>query len=872
MRVSFIVPVFNNLPLALDCLRSLRETVGGVSHEIVVVDDGSGPETAAGLRALDWPELRLIPLSGNRGYAHANNRGAIEARGEILFLLNSDLVLQPGWLEPMLAAFERFPEVGLVGNLQRAVATGALDHAGSFFDADATLVHRRRPNRKRFREPEFTPYQAITGACCAILRERFLRLGGFDEAFVNGAEDTDLALRLQAHGHHAVVANRSVVLHHISASRGPRGASEERNFRLLQRRWQETIARAAARRWPIHYLSQVARDPRLIAVRPDRFWEALSRRLRPKRAPSPTGFALASCHLERRERHWRALLDGFSDEEIKAADRAANPHWRRDSYLFEDFQPSKAGRDGVWLRKAGRFHLPRGIHATDVAVSGAIHAADPAIPQERGQLGLRLTVNDLETRLFYPLPEGPFSATLDNAPDRAGEPLEIEARLVGIGGANFRALLGRKLSRWAFLPKTLRDALGSYRPQLLNQRLAIHRLEVNGEEVFDFARDPASPLNAAFALRHAEFGINLVGWFKAQLGIGESARLAAKALQSSDIPHRLCALKVNCTAEQGEDAYDAFLSEENPFPVNVFHIDAPQCGDIDHHHGAAFRRGRYNIAYWAWELPEFPDRWTRFFQYFDEIWAPSDFAREAIAMKSPVPVLTMPHCIDFALPERDYRAALGLPKDAFLFSFAYDLNSYQERKNPRAVIEAFKLAFAGADRRDDVALVIKTHATANNPASHRELLELLKGVPRYYFIDRTLSREMTYGLMQASDCYVSLHRAEGFGLTVAESMYLGKPVISTDWSATAEFVNRDNGCPVRAELARLPRNYGPYDKGQFWAEPDIEDAASHMLRLAGDPELCQRLGARAALTIREKFSPQRIASLYNRRLRSIALW
>src|SRR5690606_10280497 len=111
---------------------------------------------------------------------------------------------------------------------------------------------------------------------------------------------------------------------------------------------------------------------------------------------------------------------------------------------------------------------------------------------------------------------------------------------------------------------------------------------------------------------------------------------------------------------------------------------------IDHHHGEAFRRGRYNIGYWAWELPEFPDRWTRFFQYFDEIWAPSDFARAAIAMKSPVPVLSMPHCIEIDLPERDYRAELGLPKDAFLFSFAYDLNSYQERKNPRAVIEAFK--------------------------------------------------------------------------------------------------------------------------------------------------------------------------------------
>src|SRR5690606_10158271 len=143
------------------------------------------------------------------------------------------------------------------------------------------------------------------------------------------AEDTDLCLRLAAQGHSAVVANRSVVLHHVSASRGARGAREERNFRLLQRRWSETIAGAAARRWAASYLGRVSQDRRLALANPRRLWEALSLKAGLRRGPAPTGLEIARCHLERRERHWRALLDGRSDEEIKRAERQANPHWRR---------------------------------------------------------------------------------------------------------------------------------------------------------------------------------------------------------------------------------------------------------------------------------------------------------------------------------------------------------------------------------------------------------------------------------------------------------------------------------------------------------------------------------------------------------------
>ena len=139
-------------------------------------------------------------------------------------------------------------------------------------------------------------------------------------------------------------------------------------------------------------------------------------------------------------------------------------------------------------------------------------------------------------------------------------------------------------------------------------------------------------------------------------------------------------------------------------------------------------------------------------------------------------------------------------------------------------------------------------------------------------IAETLPRAEIYALQAACDCFVSLHRSEGFGLAIAESMYLGKPVISTDWSASAEFVSDRNGCPVRARLVTLERNIGPYAKGQTWADPDVEHAAWWMQRLVAEPELRAQLGAKARATIEERFAPAVIGQRYRRRLEAIAGW
>ena len=246
VQVSFILPLYNQLAHTRACLDSLRATVPAeLAHEIILVDDGSTDDTRDFLRELAPPHVVLLN-DRNRGYAAANNRGARVAQGEFLALLNNDLVLTPGWLQPMLAAFARVPRAGVVGNLQLNATTGALDHAGVVFRDGGYPVHVRT-DPDDFAVAGLAEFPAVTAACCLVRRDWFLRAGGFDEGYLNGFEDTDLCLRAREDGLINLVALDSVVRHHISASPG-RGAHEFRNARRFLARWAPRTA-ALEREW-----------------------------------------------------------------------------------------------------------------------------------------------------------------------------------------------------------------------------------------------------------------------------------------------------------------------------------------------------------------------------------------------------------------------------------------------------------------------------------------------------------------------------------------------------------------------------------------------------------------------------------------------
>ncbi len=523
-----------------------------------------------------------------------------------------------------------------------------------------------------------------------------------------------------------------------------------------------------------------------------------------------------------------------------------------------------------WLRLAATIVVPAFADVRRVVLRGEFKpwpAAERAGPPPQ----LEVSLNGSRVALVAAAQPGPFEVPLDLPATTDGRGNRVELRLHGTTWSDNLAWLGRITKSLAFLGPVHRR-LQWYRRQNKNRQVRIRALvSESGETIFDFA-NRHSPFNHAFSRKHLRLGMNVVGFPQAELGVGESARCMVRAADAAGLSVAVVPLKLNCLNPQGDATLAPRLQEANPHGVNVIHVDAPQSRDLDHHHGPAFRAGKYNIAYWAWELPEFPDAWLEYADYYDEIWCPSDFVREAIAAKLPHAVHTMPHAIGFARPAGTtaaIRARFGLPADRFLFLFLYDLNSYSERKNPRAVLEAYRRAFPAAS---NVGVVIKVHNRANNPEAWARLQADAAELPGAVLIAETLPRADIYALQAACDCFVSLHRSEGFGLAIAESMFLGKPVISTDWSASAEFVNDRNGCPVQAKLITLERNVGPYAKGQIWADPDVEHAAWWMRRLVDDAALRAQLGARARTTIEERFAPAVIGNRYRRRLEAIAGW
>jgi len=308
MRLSFIVPLYNCLPLTQAMLASLRGTLpAGLAHEVILVDDASTDGTRDWLATLPAPGRALLN-DRNRGFAATCNRGAAASAGEILFFLNNDLVLTPRWLEPMLDVFARFPDAGLVGNVQRNHATGGIDHTGIYFNHQGKPAHATaRPLLGRlFGGPAVRQVDALTGACFAIRRADWQSLGGFDESFVNGSEDIDLCLRARAAGKRCYIALDSVVRHHISASAGRNLRNEQNTWRLVQR-WREQIARLSSRAWSRHFVAIHADQSGLLDYHGV---QAALLHLLARREPPAAVRAGVACAMARERQRWRELLEG----------------------------------------------------------------------------------------------------------------------------------------------------------------------------------------------------------------------------------------------------------------------------------------------------------------------------------------------------------------------------------------------------------------------------------------------------------------------------------------------------------------------------------------------------------------------------------
>ncbi len=349
-------------------------------------------------------------------------------------------------------------------------------------------------------------------------------------------------------------------------------------------------------------------------------------------------------------------------------------------------------------------------------------------------------------------------------------------------------------------------------------------------------------------------GVNLIGYADAELGIGEDLRTTASALETAGIPFSVFNLELDAGISRGDGSVMAHAADDLPFEVNLFCITGYETGRLMVQHGPAMFAGRRNIGCWPWELPRWPAELKVVYSLVDELWASSRFTADCFRRDGIRPVRHMPLTVLPPPAIAPARGRFGLPPDRFLFLFNFDVSSYMARKNPFAAVQAFRRAFPIGER-DEVGLVVKAMRGGGDSPAWSRLMEAVREDPRIFVINEVLDRSALFALYASCDAYVSLHRAEGFGRTMAEAMLLGLPVIATGWSGNADFVTPETGWPVRHTLIPVGPDEYPFGLGTEWADPDPAHAAACMRAVAaGGPEVQARRAAARRL-IADTLSP-----------------
>jgi glycosyltransferase involved in cell wall biosynthesis/SAM-dependent methyltransferase len=361
-----------------------------------------------------------------------------------------------------------------------------------------------------------------------------------------------------------------------------------------------------------------------------------------------------------------------------------------------------------------------------------------------------------------------------------------------------------------------------------------------------------------------EPGANIVGFFKAEFGHGEAARRIAAAIERAGIPYSTVTMRASHHRQQHD-----FAERSGPtsYPTNVVCLNPEHVLEFAEWGGRELLASRYTIGAWCWEGSRFPSSLRPALGLVDEIWVASDFVNGLFTAETDKPVLTFPMPVEPGEPPKLTRADVGLPEDRFVFLFVYDFFSTIERKNPLGLIEAFSRAFPPGS---GPLLLLKS---INGDTWRDELTRVQEAAaahPDIRVVDAFLPADHVQALTALADCYVSLHRSEGFGLTIADAMAFGKPAIATRYSGNLAFMDDTNSYLVNAGLATVPGGIPNYPAGTVWAEPSLDHAAELMRRVVEQPDEARERGEAGRRVILEHHSLEQTAEFAGRRLREVA--
>lgn len=361
----------------------------------------------------------------------------------------------------------------------------------------------------------------------------------------------------------------------------------------------------------------------------------------------------------------------------------------------------------------------------------------------------------------------------------------------------------------------------------------------------------------------------LIGYIDAQLGLGQSLRGLATALARVQVDFQVCPVGIGVEGRRTVPFMPDRIDPAGAHAVNVIEVTCDELPAVLAHVGAYRVRHSYNILRTYWELGRAPPAWRRNLVGIHEIWAPNAFVATSLQTVFDGPVTLIPPCLDIPGPEAGGHAMFGLDPGAFHFLFSFDYFSFPERKNPLAVIRAFRKAFP--DLATPAALVLKASGAAEHyPEVKRALQEASFLDGRIHVIDESLTRTELLALLTAADCYVSLHRAEGFGLGMAEAMALGKPVIATDYSGSTDFLSPATGFPIPMQLRPVGSAEYVHAEDQVWADPDEAAAAAAMRHVFDHREAAAAIAQAGQAFVRQRYGAANVGALAAARLAAIA--
>ena len=353
-------------------------------------------------------------------------------------------------------------------------------------------------------------------------------------------------------------------------------------------------------------------------------------------------------------------------------------------------------------------------------------------------------------------------------------------------------------------------------------------------------------------MNEPQVGFNIIGHISGNLGLGVAARNLIDLVAARGFPVATFDLDPGQERHGHDDRFRGLAVasiEKLPYAINIFVLPplalslvVPEYLDV------LFRGAHLNVALPFWELAVLPARWIPTLNVFDVIVGVSDFVRHVVQFAVSGP-LVIGGALPIELPPAVVadRRKFDLPDGATVFLMSFEPHSDTDRKNPWAVIDVFIKAVG---HEEQAYLVIKINNAKDGEALDR-IRQRCASHPRVRLINEAMTYAEVLALYASCDVYVSLHRAEGLGLGMMETMLLGKPVIATAWSGNATFMDQTNACLVRYRLVPVQAASEVYTS-QFvgneiyWAEPDLDDAVAWMQRLLKDSQLRTRIGARAS--------------------------